>query len=106
MLNNVPTPTQTLGQTNAPILSNFTTIDTGFSVDHITFGAAGVGFHKQVTFPDVTASVPSFLAGQMGLFNENAVPTSRNDIWMARGQFQHPSLLQDIAMEQSQVILQ
>lgn len=84
-LNQVPDPNQTLAQTNAPIKQNFSTIDTGFSVDHVTFGAVGVGKHKQVTLPDVTASVPAFAAGEMGLFNQNAVPTSRPDIWMARG---------------------
>lgn len=97
MLNPVPTPTQTLGQTNLSILNNFTTIDTGFSVDHVTFGAAAVGFHKQVTLPNVSTlvppTVPTFLAGQMGLFNQSSVATAapalsaapRNEIWMSRG---------------------
>jgi hypothetical protein len=41
-LNQVPNPNQTLGETNLPIKTNFATIDTGFSVDHVTFGASGV----------------------------------------------------------------
>lgn len=84
MLTDVPFPSQTLGQTNSPIRTNFTTIDNGFKVDHVQFGAAGVGFHQKVTFPDSTPA-PAFLAGQMGLFNQTAAPTTRPDIWMARG---------------------
>lgn len=83
-LNQVPNPTQTLGQTNLPIKQNFQTIDTGFSVDHVTFGAAGVGKHQKVTFPNTTP-VPAFVAPDIGLFNQLAVPTTRQDIWMARG---------------------
>lgn len=84
-LNQVPNPNQTLAQTNAPIKQNFATIDSGFSVDHVTFGAGGVGKHQQITIPDSTPA-PTFLAGEIGLFNQTAAPTAaRPDIWMARG---------------------
>lgn len=83
-LNNIPTPTQTLGQTNLPILQNFQTLDSVFSVDHVAYGASGAGKHQRVTLPN-SSVVPAFLAPDIGLFNQLAAPTTRQDIWMARG---------------------
>jgi hypothetical protein len=87
MLNNVPVPGQSLGASRDLINANFITIDTAFSVDHVPYmngGPATPGQHNQITFPNQTM-VPTFSAGYIGLFNQNAAPTSIPDIWMARG---------------------
>jgi hypothetical protein len=90
----LPDPTQTLGQTNAQIKGNFQTINDGFLVDHVEFSTPGEGKHKQVTFPDVSATVPTFSAGEIGLFNQSLSPAGaapalsaypRNEIWLTRG---------------------
>jgi hypothetical protein len=83
-LNDVPQSGQTLGATQNPIRQNFLTLENSFIVDHVDYGAAGQGKHNKITFP-VQGSAPAFLAGEMGLFNQNAVPTSTSDIWVARG---------------------
>lgn len=87
MLNTVPVAGQSLGASRDLINANFVTIDTAFSVDHVSYnnGSGNQGQHNKITFPAVTPMVPTFAAGSMGLFNQNAVPTSRPDIWMARG---------------------
>jgi hypothetical protein len=83
-LNNVPLTGQTLGVTRVPINQNFSVIDQAFSQDHVDFNLPGQGKHDQVTFPS-QSSAPTFLATEIGLFNQNASPTGINDIWMARG---------------------
>lgn len=82
-LNNVPQSGQTLGQTRVPINQNFSVIDTAFTVDHVSYNTAGQGKHNKVTFPLNPGAV--FAANEIGLFNQNAVPTNRPDVWMARG---------------------
>lgn len=68
MLNDVPQSAQTLGTTQPLIRTNFSTIDTAFSVDHVSYNLGGQGKHNKVTFP-VQGSAPSFLAGEFGLYN-------------------------------------
>lgn len=84
-LNNVPTPTQTLGQTNLPILQNFQTIDTVFSVNHVAYGASGAGKHALVTFPNL--AVPAAPAAtEFNLYNATAVAAgSVPQIFLYRG---------------------
>ncbi len=68
-LNLVPQPGQSLNFTQTPILNNFITIDTGFSIDHIAFGDANVGKHKQVTIPKQSgATIPATSANEVMLY--------------------------------------
>ena len=82
-LNDVPQPAQSLNVTQAPIRSNFSTIDTTFSIDHAAYGSANAGKHNKVSFP-LQLAAPVFAANEMGLFNQNTVVTGRPDVWMAR----------------------
>lgn len=83
-LNDTPQAGQSLNVTQNPIRQNFITIDTAFSVDHAAYGSANVGKHNKITFP-LQGAAPAFVANEIGLFNQNAAPTNRPDIWMSRG---------------------
>lgn len=83
-LNNVPQAGQSLLQTRDAIANNFTTIDTAFTIDHVSYNNANQGKHNQITFPAHTGSLP-FVAGEIGLFNQNQAPTGKPDIWLQRG---------------------
>lgn len=67
-LNDVPQAGQTLALTQPLIRTNFSTIDSAFSVDHVSYNLSGQGKHNKVTFP-VQGSTPTFLAGEVGLYN-------------------------------------
>jgi hypothetical protein len=49
---NVPQSGQSLGQTQAKILGNFGTIQSGFSANHGAFGASNVGKHLFMQMPE------------------------------------------------------
>ena len=104
---NVPLSGQTLGETQAPINSNFNTISTVFTADHVDYTAPGAGFHNTITFPltnpytapvtNATVAIPGFAANQVGLYsaptvspvpvsNANAPMLSTQDIWLQRGE--------------------
>lgn len=74
-LNQVPQAGQTLAATQAPILNNFSTIDTAFSVDHVSYQAATQGKHNKVTFP-VQAATPTFSGSDIQVFSK--VPSLAN----------------------------
>ena len=82
-LNNVPLPGQNLLNTRDLISGNFNVIDAAFLVDHVDYNTAGQGKHEKVTL--VNNPAPAFLAGEMGLFNQNVAPFNRPDIWVSRG---------------------
>lgn len=85
--NNIPQPGDQPSQSQDQILENFQTMNTAFSQDHAPYNAATQGQHNQITFPvgPITGQPFTYLLGQIGLQNYNAAPTSRPDIWMARG---------------------
>jgi hypothetical protein len=86
-LNDVPTASQTLAETQPLIRGNFNTIDTAFKIDHIEYNLSNTGDqgkHNQVTFPLHVGAI-SFAVNEIGLFNQNAAPTSIPDIWLKRG---------------------
>lgn len=66
-LNNVPQPNQTLNQTQNPILQNFNTIDTAFSVNHVAYQAADQGKHKFVQMPEQGVA-PGTAANEAALY--------------------------------------
>jgi hypothetical protein len=85
MLNNVPQTGQTLGATRNSIQTNFSTVDTAFTVDHVQYndGSGGQGKHKKVTFP-VQSPAPSFSAGEVGLYNFLNPLTAKNELYLHR----------------------
>jgi hypothetical protein len=78
MLNNVPQSSQSLGQTQALIQQNFSTIDTAFSVNHVQYndGSGDQGKHKWITFPLLSVPAPIFGAGEVGLYDQ--IPLAPN----------------------------
>lgn len=82
-LNNVPLSGQNLDQTRVPINNNFSTIDAAFLVDHVDYGVSGQGKHEKVTL--VTNSGATFIATEMGLFNNTAASTGNPEIFVQRG---------------------
>jgi len=88
MLNNVPVPGQSLGASRGLINTNFSTIDTAFSVDHVPYndGSGNQGQHNKITFP-VQSSAPSFIAGVDGLYNLTSTLTSLNELFIHRQSF-------------------
>ncbi len=82
-LNDVPLTGQTLNTTRPLIRANFQTIDSAFLVDHVDYNTAGAGKHEKVTL--VANNAAAFLAGEMGMFNNNVAPYNRPDIWIQRG---------------------
>jgi len=80
----IPQPTDQISVSQGQLLANFQAISTFVNVNHVDFASPDQGKHKFVTMPSQGAA-PAFLATEIGLFNQNAVPTVRNDLWMARG---------------------
>jgi hypothetical protein len=76
----VPQVGQNLGNTQAPILANFTDINNNFDVDHVAFNSgADSGKHKKITFPVLYSTVgtmPAFGANEEGLFAAITDPTT------------------------------
>lgn len=81
---NIPQPGDLLSTSQPQLLANFQALQTLLDVNHVDFASADQGKHKWLTFPS-QGSVPSFASGEMGVFNQNASPSSRNDLWLARG---------------------
>lgn len=54
----IPGPNDLLSQSQGQIQTNFANILGWSGVDHVAYGATNAGFHKQVTFPDVSVQAP------------------------------------------------
>lgn len=84
---NIPQASDVIAISQSDLLNNFGAINTFLNVNHVPFNGANQGKHNIVTFPLVTPTpppTPTFLDTEIGLFNQNAAPTSRPDIWMQR----------------------
>jgi hypothetical protein len=66
-LNNVPLAGQSLLASRDQIANNFTSIDTGFSVNHTAFGA-GAGKHEFLTIP--AGAAHATLANEVALYSK------------------------------------
>ena len=79
MLNNVPRSGQNLDETREDIRQNFSTIDTAFSVDHVSYNdvSTNQGKHNKVTLPALTGT---FTAGA----TENVLFSNGTDVFIAR----------------------
>lgn len=71
MLNNVPVPGQTLGNSRDLINANFAAINTAFGVNHVTYndGSGNQGKHNLLELI-VQAATPTFAATETGLYNK------------------------------------
>jgi len=85
-LNSVPQVGQNLGNTQAPILANFTNINLNFNVDHVEFNSgADSGKHKKITFPvlySTSGTMPTFGVDERGLFAAQTILTGKNEIFV------------------------
>jgi hypothetical protein len=72
-----PQPGDLLSQSQNDLLTNFGSINTLITQDHITFTGINPGMHKQVSLVTQTV-LPTFLAGQVGMYSllNNAIPAS------------------------------
>lgn len=62
----IPNSTDLISNSQAPIKTNFTQLNTQFGIDHIPFNDSGIngsGFHKKVTIP---TALPGDPAGVLG----------------------------------------
>lgn len=69
-LNFIPNSGQSLGQTRNGIRQNFVDIDTAFTIDHVSYNAAGQGKHNKVTLPVQVADATT-LANEMAIYTKN-----------------------------------
>jgi len=77
-LNPVPQTNQNLNQTQNPILQNFSTIDSAFSVNHVPYGSSSpaAGKHNFVSMP-AQLSDPGTIAGEMALYTKLVAGTAQ-----------------------------
>jgi hypothetical protein len=71
----IPQPSDKLRNSQSDLLANFAAIKTLVDINHVTFDVADQGKHKFITFPQ-QGSTPSFLSGEMGLYNKLFQPTT------------------------------
>jgi hypothetical protein len=86
-LNLVPQANQSLGQTQNPILTNFTVIDTTYSTDHVTFNAlSNQGLHNKVTFVQQAGTIPAADIGTDNILMYGLISgdTSRTELFLKR----------------------
>lgn len=80
--NNVPLATQQINQTQAPIQTNFASLETLIDVDHVDFSDPNYGKHNTVTFPVTNPLSPMFGTTEFALFNEPDPATTLNQLWL------------------------
>jgi hypothetical protein len=85
MLNNVPTASQTLASSQSLIQANFATIDTAFTVNHVSYndGSGNQGKHAFIQFP-VQALAPVAAPGDISLYNQNSSLTGLNELYIVK----------------------
>ena len=82
-LNDVPQATQTLGQTQAPIRTNFQNIAAAFPVDHVDYTLAGQGKHNKSTYPR-QAPDPVTVGTDMAIFSHLSAATGNTELCIER----------------------
>lgn len=81
----VPLGNQRIKDTQAPIRTNFSDLQTAFNVNHVALNAgADVGKHKFLTLPQ-QGSAPGATASEMTIFNQIYALTNNNQIFVKRG---------------------
>jgi len=82
--NDTPQSTQRISDTQSLIRTNFSSIDTTFSVNHVAIiHATDYGKHKFVTLPEQAAS-PTTLVNEGGVFTRQGAYTSVSELCFRR----------------------
>ena len=86
MLNQYPQPGMNLQETQNPILTNFTTIDTGFSVNHVQFndGSGNQGKHNLVDFVQQSGDIAPG-ATEINIYNKAVGSPAINELFLFKG---------------------
>ncbi len=79
--NNTPLATQPINQTQAPIQTNFATLQTSFDINHVDFASADFGKHKWVTFPAQNPVDPQAAINNPDIGLYNAVYNGNEELW-------------------------
>lgn len=92
-LNNTPQVGQNLNQTQSPIQTNFSVLDTAFSINHVGYNQSGAGKHNLVTLPvqpnpPTTTVTPTTLANEWAIYTQN--DTNSNPQIFLQGPSQNP----------------
>jgi hypothetical protein len=66
----VPVPGQSLNSSRDLISGNFATIDTDFTVDHVSYRIPNEGKHKQTTYAQQTYTLPALGPSTVGLTDQ------------------------------------
>ncbi len=77
----IPLATDQLNISQSDLLLNFGAIADLIDVDHVDFANANAGKHAKVTFPAQTVA-PTFIGGEVGLFNLNYPVTTTNELYL------------------------
>jgi hypothetical protein len=85
MLNNVPTASQTLASSQSLIQTNFSVIDTAFTVNHVPYndGSGFQGKHAFVQFYNLS-TVPTPAAGDITMYNATSSLTTGNELFIVK----------------------
>lgn len=84
--NDTPLANQRISDTQPLIRSNFSQIQTAFSVEHVAIASPTQGLHKKVTFP-VQGASPVVTLGNIALFNKLPIIkplTGENELFITR----------------------
>ena len=80
--NNTPNATDRISASQAPIQTNFVSINTSFNVNHYQINdAANWGKHLFVQLP-VQAPAPTFAAGETGIYTFANPTTGKNELYV------------------------
>lgn len=78
---NIPQPTDILSQSQGDLLANFQALDAWVNINHVSFGSPDEGKHAKIAFP-VQSLAPTFLAGEIGLYNLLSPITGVNQLYI------------------------
>lgn len=85
MLNNVPVPSQSSASSQSLIQENFITIDTAFSLNHVSYndGSGDQGKHAFVQFYNLS-TVPTPAGGDITMYNATSSLTTNNELFIVK----------------------
>lgn len=81
--NDTPLATNPINQTQGPIRTNFSTLETTINVNHVDFASADFGKHKWVTFTQqaqATAQAANTYP-DLAIYNAQYITSGQNELW-------------------------
>lgn len=83
---NIPQPNDKFPQSQPQILTNFGDLRTYVEVNHVTFDAAGEGYHNFVTMPEQAADPGNIAVDQANIYTKLSTVTAQTGIfWQKEG---------------------